>query len=145
MNSYRPQAKNIRAFLFKMVAISIIFTFCTLSMLPMAWSQEPQMSSSDGGNASGAGMQVAAVLSTILYAPFKVAFAIGGGIVGGLTYAFTGGNESAAKSVWTTSMYGTYLITPDHLRGDKAIRFLGVPDSTDMPSQVETPYQEPVR
>jgi hypothetical protein len=128
-----------------MAAISIIFTFCTLSMLPMAQSQEPQMSSSDGGNASGAGMQVAAVFSTILYAPFKVAFAIGGGIVGTLTYAFTGGNESAAKSVWTTSMYGTYLITPDHLRGDKAIRFLGVPDSTDMPSEVETPYQEPVR
>lgn len=145
MNSFKYRPRNVRAFVFKMVAICVISTFCTLSLLPIAWSQETQAPSSDGGNASSAGMQAAAVFSTILYAPFKLAFAIGGGIVGGLTYAFTGGNESAAKSVWTTSMYGTYLITPEHLRGDKAIRFLGVPDSTDMPSQVETPYQEPVR
>jgi hypothetical protein len=89
-------------------------------------------------------MQAASVLSTILYAPFKVAFAIGGGIVGGLAYAFSGGNENAAKSIWTTSLYGTYLITPDHLRGDKPIRFLGVAES-DAPAQTTDPAMEPVR
>ena len=76
-------------------------------------------------------MQAAAAVSTILYFPFKAAFAIGGGIVGGLAYAFSGGNEQAAKSIWDTSLRGTYIITPDHLQGNRPIRFLGVADSAD--------------
>ena len=85
-------------------------------------------------------MQVAAGVSTLLYLPFKLAFAIGGGVVGGLAYAFSGGNEQAAKSIWTTSIYGTYLITPDHLEGNRPIRFLGVADpSTDAPAPTPTP------
>lgn len=88
-------------------------------------------------------MGAAAGLSTILYLPLKAAFAIGGGLVGGLAYAFSGGNENAAKSIWTTSMYGTYIITPDHLRGDKPIRFLGVPETES--AQASAPEMEPVR
>ncbi len=103
--------------------------------------------SSEGGTASSAGMGLAAGLLTIPYVVCKAVFAIGGGIVGGLTYVFTGGNESAAKSVWTTSMYGTYIITPEHLQGDRPIRFLGVADTADQPYQepTEPPYQEPIR
>jgi hypothetical protein len=88
-------------------------------------------------------MGVAAGLSSLLYFPLKAVFAIGGGIVGGLAYAFSGGNENAAKSIWTTSMYGTYIITPDHLRGDKPIRFLGVSDEPNVPAPATAP--EPVR
>jgi hypothetical protein len=88
-------------------------------------------------------MQAAAGVSTLLYLPLKLAFAIGGGIVGGLAYAFSGGNEHAAKSIWDTSLYGTYIITPDHLQGNRPIRFLGVADSNDAPSP--TPAPEPIR
>jgi hypothetical protein len=88
-------------------------------------------------------MQVAAGFSTLLYLPLKLAFAIGGGIVGGLTYAFSGGNEKAAMPVWETSLYGTYIITPDHLQGNRPIRFLGVADSHDAPAPAPAP--EPVR
>ena len=135
----------------RLVALSLVVALCTALSVPSAWSQEPVPASSDsteGGNASSAGMQAASVVSTILYAPFKAAFAIGGGIVGGLAYAFSGGNENAAKSIWTTSMYGTYLITPDHLRGDKPIRFLGVaePDtSATATAPLEPAPMEPIR
>jgi hypothetical protein len=88
-------------------------------------------------------MQVAAGVSTLMYLPLKLAFAIGGGIVGGLTYAFSGFDESAAKKVWSTTLYGTYLITPDHLEGNRPIRFLGVADSNDAPASA--PAQEPIR
>ena len=74
---------------------------------------------------------------------FKPAFAIGGGIVGGLAYALPGGNEQAAKSIWNTSLYGTYLITPDHLQGNRPIRFLGVADPNDAPASAPAP--EPIR
>jgi len=103
-----------------------------------AWSQ---VSASDQqqGTASGAGMQVASAVSTILYFPFKGAFAIGGAIVGGLAYAFSGGSEQTAKSIWIPSMYGTYVITPEHLTGDRPVRFLGV--AADSEYQAAEPVQ----
>ena len=137
--------------MFRLVAIGVVVAFCTIVTVPSAWSQEaPQSASTDsteGGSASSAGMGAAAGLSTILYLPLKAAFAIGGGLVGGLAYAFSGGNETAAKSIWTTSMYGTYIITPEHLRGDKPIRFLGVPepDTATATAPLEPAPMEPVR
>jgi hypothetical protein len=88
-------------------------------------------------------MEAAAGLLTIPYVVCKAVFAISGGIVGGLAYAFSGGNEQVAKSIWTTSLYGTYIITPDHLQGNRPIRFLGVADSNDAP--ISAPAPEPIR
>ena len=68
--------------------------------------------------------------------------------MGGLAYAFSGGNEQAAKSIWDTSLYGTYIITPDHLQGNRPIRFLGVADSAESldSSAPEPPMPpEPIR
>jgi len=88
-------------------------------------------------------MGAASAVATILYFPFKAAFAIGGGIVGGLAYAFSGGNEHAAKSIWDTSLRGTYYISPDHLQGNRPIRFLGVADPND--GSEPAPAPEPIR
>jgi len=138
------------------VAFIIILALLTVTAGSPAWSQDsppaatPVSSDSEGGNASSAGMQAGAAFSTLLYLPFKVAFAICGGVVGGLAYAFSGGNEKAAASIWHTSLYGTYIITPEHLRGDRPVRFLGVADQTDeaatpQPSPAPAPAPEPVR
>ena len=148
MNTYSSSSNRPHeASSFKLVAVFLLMALCAVTMAPSAWSQEnvapPPNESSEGGSASSAGMQVAAGFSTLLYLPVKAAFAIGGGIVGGLAYAFSGGNEQAAKSIWDTSLYGTYLITPDHLQGNRPIRFLGVADSNDAPAPA--PAQEPVR
>ncbi|MDH4185393.1 MAG: hypothetical protein OEV08_00225 [Nitrospira sp.] len=120
---------------FKLVAAVLLMVLSTFVLGPSAWSQEdpvpPSSQGTEGGSASSAGMQAAAGFSTLLYLPLKTVFAISGGIVGGLAYLFSGGNEQAAKSIWTTSLYGTYILTPDHLQGNRAIRFLGVADATD--------------
>jgi hypothetical protein len=132
----------------RLVAIGLLVALCTVLTVPSAWSQEPQPTVSsdgaEGGSASSAGMGAAAGLSTILYLPLKAAFAIGGGLVGGLAYAFSGGNENAAKSIWTTSMYGTYIITPEHLRGDRPIRFLGVPETDTSATAIAPPEPAPM-
>ena len=139
------------AVFFRLVSISLVVALCTVLSVPSAWSEEPMPAasgdSSEGGSASSAGMGAAAGLSTLLYLPLKAAFAIGGGLVGGLAYAFSGGNENAAKSIWTTSMYGTYIITPEHLRGDRPIRFLGVPeaDTATAIAPLEPAPMEPIR
>lgn len=135
MNTYASSARQCAASGFKLVAACMLLALCTITMVPSAWSQDGTSTSSsmstEGGTPSSAGLQAAAVLSTLVYFPLKTAFAISGGIVGGLAYAFSGGNEQAAKSIWTTSLYGTYLLTPDHLQGNRPIRFLGVADAND--------------
>jgi len=138
-SSSRPCAASS----FKLVAVFLLLALCTVTMVPSAWSQEsaapPSSASTEGGTPSDAGMLAMAGLSTLLYFPLKAVFAISGGIVGGLTYVFTGGNEQAAKSVWNTSLYGTYIITPDHIQGNRPIRFLGVADSNDAPAPAPAP------
>ena len=139
MNTYTHLSNRPReASSFKLVAVFLLLALCAVTIAPAAWSQDsaapPSSDRTEGGTVSSAGMQAAAGFSTLLYLPLKAVFALSGGIVGGLAYAFSGGNEQAAKSIWDTSLYGTYIITPDHLQGNRPIRFLGVADSNDAPA-----------
>lgn len=102
----------------------VIITYCSMAVAP-AWSQSTSADTQQG-TASGAGMGAASAAATVLYFPFKAAFAVGGGLVGGLAYVFSGFSEQTAKNIWIPSMYGTYVITPEHLTGDRPVRFLGV-------------------
>lgn len=128
-----------------LVTLMVTLTFVSMITVP-AWSQSSSTDTQQG-TASGAGMQAASAVATILYFPLKAAFAIGGGIVGGLAYAFSGGSEQTAKNIWVPSMYGTYVITPEHLTGDRPVRFLGV--AADEPASADaapmTAPAEPVR
>ena len=110
-------------------AIIILCVYTTM-IIPTVHAQDvpPPASeevTTDTDSTSDAGMEAAAALSTIVYFPVKLAFALGGGIVGGLTYAFTGGDEEAAGDVWRASMEGTYNITPENLTGEKPVHFVG--------------------
>ena len=73
-----------------------------------------------------AALGVGSFFLTLVYAPVKMAYAILGGVVGGFTYALTGGDLETAQGVWEPSVYGTYVITPDHLKGNEPVRFFGV-------------------
>lgn len=148
MNTYPSSSHRSRKTSgFKLVTIFLLLALCAVTMAPTAWSQtnagSPTSVSAEGGDTSSAGMQVAAGASTLLYFPLKTAFAICGGVVGGLAYAFSGGNEQVAKNIWVTSVFGTYIITPDHLQGNRPIRFLGVADSNE--ASTSAPAPEPIR
>ena len=73
----------------------------------------------------GAGLQAASWLATVPYGAVKVTYALVGGIVGGLTWALTGGNTEIAKAVWIPSMTGNYIVQPENLTGDKPLHFMG--------------------
>ena len=129
------------------ILLSLVVICSAAILVTPVFAQESGSSSnapvsSNDASPSGVGIQAGSALATILYFPFKLAFAIGGGVVGGLAYGFSGGSEQTAKNIWIPSMYGTYIITPDHLKGDKPIRFLGVPAESTRDAVEYTP-QEP--
>ena len=72
-----------------------------------------------------AGIGVGSALASLVYAPVKLCYAIGGLVIGGLAWGFSGGDNNVAKVVLTPSLLGDYVITPDHLRGKATIEFFG--------------------
>jgi hypothetical protein len=81
------------------------------------------------GAAQGYGSQfgwgMAAVGANLLYIPAKLVYATVGGITGGLGYILTLGNPAALHTVLGPSVGGTYVLTPDMLRGEQPILFSG--------------------
>jgi len=147
--------KRRRSLWSNIVILSLVM-ICSLTILiaPLSAQESNTASnapvSSNDASPSGVGIQAGSAVATILYFPLKLAFALGGGVVGGLAYGFSGGSEQTAKNIWIPSMYGTYIITPEHLKGDKPIRFLGVPseparDSVDYSPESAPLPLEPIR
>ena len=111
----RTQVLQVR---FPIVVLIVVIVSCAV-LIPLAWSQSPP------------DIQVVSAAVTILYFPFKAVVALGGAVVGGLAYVLSGFNETTAKRIWIPSMYGTYIITPEHLSCDRRIRFVGVADESE--------------
>jgi hypothetical protein len=113
-------------------AVLLIVTFMGMTMIqPVPALAQDQASGTDGSDSTG--IKVASWLLTVPYCAGKSAFAIAGSVVGGLGYAFSGGNAETARSIWTKTVYGTYILRPAHLRGEEPIHFLG--DADDDQSQ----------
>jgi hypothetical protein len=79
-------------------------------------------------HAESAGQEAAygagSVFTTLLYAPAKTAFCIGGGVTSALALPF--GTQTAGK-IASASCGGTWVITPDVLKGKDPLRFIGGP------------------
>ncbi|MDO8547963.1 MAG: hypothetical protein Q7R68_11490 [Nitrospirales bacterium] len=110
----------------KTIAIRTVVVLVALSvcLAPVAWAAEK---SNNENPASDIGLGVASFLCSVPYGAAKVALAIVGGVTGSLTYVFSGFDKKAADAVWYTTIEGDYVVTPDHLRGKKDLRFTGVP------------------
>ncbi len=74
---------------------------------------------------TSAAVTAASVFSSILYCPLKVAYAGGGLIIGGIAYGLSAGDADVFRAVATPAVYGDYLVTPAHLRGERKLEFLG--------------------
>ncbi len=86
-------------------------------------SQEAKETATHGGKG------VAAGLGSVVYAPVKVAYAAGGSIVAGLAWVLSGGDSEVAKPIIDASVRGDYVVTPEHLTGEKKLEFVGRPSS----------------
>jgi hypothetical protein len=88
---------------------------------------------SDSQESTGAkvGYGVGSVVGSAVYFPFKASFCILGGIGSGFALLFAGPNT--AERVINTSCRGTWAITPDVVKGNESVHFVG--DAPAPPSQ----------
>ncbi len=71
------------------------------------------------------GFGVASVGTNLLYFPAKLVYAVVGGVTGGLAYGLTAGDYEAAQHIWSPSIGGTWVVTPDMLRGREPFLYAG--------------------
>ncbi len=109
----------------RMRAVTIVIT---LALLIALGGNTAIALAEDSGSASGAGLQAASWLATVPYGAAKVVYAVSGGLVGSLAWVMTGGNTEIAKAIWSPSMTGHYIVQPQNLTGDRALRFVGGSD-----------------
>ncbi len=96
-----------------------------------ATGEEAKSGATHGSYWSDAGYGTLATLGNILYMPAKVVYAGVGLLTGSLAYVLTAGDGDIAQSVWSPSLGGTYVITPEMLRGEQEIFFSGRSYSND--------------
>ena len=75
--------------------------------------------------AEAGGWGVASGLCSLLYAPVKIVYAVGGGLIGGLAWVFSAGDNDVANAVITPAVRGDYVVTTAHLRGEQPLEFIG--------------------
>ena len=124
---------NIRLTWAKHLLVSVIILALCNFTIPWGSFTVAAAGGEDQSPAMDAGLGLVGVILTFPYGVAKILYAAVGGIVGGFTWALTWGDVETAKLIWEPSFYGTYVITPDHLRGEEPIRFMGVP-----------PYEDPI-
>ena len=89
-----------------------------------SWAAPAEQEGTPAQVAYGAG----SFLGTLVYSPFKASFCILGAIASGFSFPF-GGAETAGKVVGT-GCRGTWVITPDVLKGKERVEFVGTPPTS---------------
>lgn len=74
---------------------------------------------------SQAGLGVAAIGADFLYVPAKLIYGVLGLTTGSAGWVLTGGDGEVANRIFTPSLRGTYVLTPQHITGDETIHFVG--------------------
>lgn len=78
-----------------------------------------------GEKAKVAGLGAGSAIVSLVYAPVKLVYATCGLFVGGLAYAFSGGDTTVANTVLTPSVLGDYVVSPQQLAGNESFEFFG--------------------
>jgi hypothetical protein len=64
-------------------------------------------------------------ICTLVYTPLKVAYAASAIPLGGLVYTWSVGDAEMAGRVIGRATAGDFVVTPDHLKGNRSLDFIG--------------------
>lgn len=108
--------------------------FLSIALVPAA-----SLAANDAGSmAKGIGIGTASALSSLIYGPCKILYATGGVVVGGLSWAFSGGDAEVAKTVMTPAIYGDYVVSPAVLTGEEKLEWYGRSPDYPAPADVSS-------
>jgi hypothetical protein len=110
--------------------------FVTIVIIVLALGLLAPYNAKAEGTASNVGYGAGSILASCFYSPAKLVYALVGGFTGGLAFLLTAGNQDVAKKIWIPSLRGTYVITPDMLKGKEQVQFVGQPETkTSQPQE----------
>lgn len=115
--TFRPTGKAGRQCAVRLATVTLA-TVIGLTLTTAAWANEEEMKKE-------AGLGAVSAATSLVYGPVKLAYALGGGLVAGMAWAASGGDAEVAKPILDASMRGDYVVTPDILRGERNIQFVG--------------------
>jgi len=85
----------------------------------------PGAALADSGATSEGGMGALSAVSSLVYGPVKLVYALSGLIFGGIAWGLSGGDADVMHAVVTPSVRGDYVVTPSHLRAERKLEFFG--------------------
>lgn len=91
-----------------------------LAVAPAALARDEEVPPSSGGFVA-----VGAMLCTLVYSPLKLGYAVSGLAVGGLAWVWSLGNRRVTRPILRSALKGDYVVTPAHLRRERALHFTG--------------------
>lgn len=94
-------------------------TLCLAPLPATAGDEQPEHVARSGL------MGIGAALSTLVYAPLKLTYAITGVVVAGMGWAWSGGDSDVASTIFNRSVRGSYVVQPDHMTGARSLIVLG--------------------
>lgn len=97
------------------------------ALMAMGLALAPTAAAAEGDDTTGneALVGAGAAVATLVYGPAKLAYAAGGGLVSGLAWVWSGGDDEVVRPILNSSLRGDYVVTPAHLRGERQIEFIG--------------------
>lgn len=79
----------------------------------------------DDSDSESVGYGIGAALCSVVYGPAKIVYALVGSLVGAGAWAVTGGDANVSTPIFESALYGDYVVTPDVLRGERPLEFVG--------------------
>ena len=105
-----------------MIRLNTMRVTVMLGVLVLVLQASPVRAESGGANA---GWGSAAVISSLVYGPVKMAYSLLGVVFGGFAWGLSGGDAEVMTAVISPAVRGDYVITPSHLRGEQPVEFIG--------------------
>jgi hypothetical protein len=98
-----------------------------LSALILALAAAPTAAWADMGSdlPNEGGIGAVAALSTLIYGPVKLTYAVLGLLVGGAAWGLSGGDQQVLSSVVNPALRGDYVVTPEHIKMERSLEFYG--------------------
>src|SRR2546428_2405719 len=105
----------------RMVAVIVALSVC---LAPVAWAAEQN---SNPNPAADFGLGMASFICSVPYGALKVAVAILGGVIGGVTYVLSGLDPPSPGAGWGTTKQGGHTLAPGPPPGEEKIHLTTVP------------------